>query len=322
MTATESREPTVLPPVIAVVGATGSGKTALAIALAERFGGEIINTDSLQVYRYLDIGTAKPTREEQGRVRHHLIDVVNPDEPFSAGAYVTHAEGVLAALGKAGRLAILCGGTGLYFRALIDGLAEVPSIPAEVRQDVEARAQRHGTPTLHAELARLDAETAATLHPNDLARVSRALEVVLATGMSIGHYRRQVGSPPLSGPVLHVGWDWPRTDLYAAINRRVEAMLASGWIDEVRQVLARGYASDAKPLRSIGYREIVEHLTDGRAAQTLTPDIQQRTRNYAKRQLTWFRHQTQVDWFPPGAVDDAVRRVEAFLEARATRAQT
>jgi tRNA dimethylallyltransferase len=288
----------------------------LAVELAVRFGGEIINTDSLQVYRYLDIGTAKPTPGEQAQARHHLIDLVNPDEAFSAGAYVAHAQAVLAALAQAGRVAILCGGTGLYFRALTEGLAEVPAIPADVRQAVETRLKAQGTPALHAELARLDPVGAAKLHPNDSARISRALEVVLATGTPIGRYRDDQSTAPPLGAVLHVGWGWDRAALYQTINRRVETMLAGGWIDEVRQVLARGYAPDAKPLRSIGYREIVEHLAGARAADTLAPDIQQRTRNYAKRQLTWFRHQTRVDWFSPGAADAVLRRVEAFLNTQ------
>lgn len=301
------------PPVLAVAGPTGSGKTALAVELAERFGGEIINTDSLQVYRHLDIGTSKATAAERARAVHHLLDVVEPGEPFSAGDYVARARAVLARLAERGRAAILCGGTGLYFRALTEGMAEVPPVPEAVRREVAMRLLRLGTPACHAELARLDPERAARLHPNDTARIARALEVVLATGVPLSAWLRRGTMPGVTGPLLHVGWRWERPALYARINRRVEAMLAQGWVDEVRRVLAMGVPKDAKPLRAIGYREIVEYLDGRRSLASLSADIQQRTRRYAKRQLTWFHHQAQVEWFSPDQHGALLRRVEAFL---------
>jgi tRNA dimethylallyltransferase len=302
-----------LPRAIAVVGPTGSGKTALAVRLAERLGGEIVGTDSLQVYRGLDIGTAKPSAEERARAAHHLIDMVAPDEPFSAGAYVDAALPVLRRLAAERKPAILCGGTGLYFRALTQGLAPVPPVPPDVRRQVTARAARDGTPVLHAELARLDPAAAARLHPNDTARVSRALEVVLATGVPLSRYREAEAAPPPLGAVLHIGLDWERAELYGRLERRTVDMLRRGWIEEVRAVLALGYAPDCKPLRAIGYREIVEHLRGGRDAGTLADEIARRTRNYAKRQLTWFRHQARVEWFPPAAPDAALERAGAYL---------
>jgi tRNA dimethylallyltransferase len=304
-------------PLIAVVGATGSGKTALAVELAVRLGGEIVNTDSLQVYRHLDIGTAKPTAEERARAVHHLLDVVDPDQPFSAADYVSRARAALARLAAEGRTAILCGGAGLYFRALTEGLADVPEIPAAVRGEVQARLARLGTPACHAELARLDPVRAARLHPNDTARVSRALEVVLATGEPLSGYH---GRPPRAPAraILRVGLAWERAELYARLDRRVTAMLAAGWIDEVRRLLGMGFPAHLKPLRAIGYREIVEHLEGRRTADSLAPAIQQRTRNYAKRQLTWFRHQAAVHWFPPGHPEAVVSQAEAFL-AQASR---
>jgi len=309
-----------VPPIVAVVGPTGSGKSALAVELAARFGGEIINTDSLQVYRHLDIGTAKPSQAEQARAVHHLIDVVNPDEQFSAGEYVTRAQAVLARLADAEHPAVLCGGTGLYFRALTEGLAAMPAIPTAVKQQVAQQLRELGAPACHAELARLDPERAAALHPNDSARIGRALEVVLATGMPIGRYHGHPSPMGLPlGAVLYVGWQWERPALYAHINRRVEEMLAAGWVDEVRQVFAMGYSPHAKPLRSIGYREISEYLVGERHAESLAPDIQQRTRNYAKRQLTWFRHQARVDWYRPGQLEDVLRRVEGFLGQAGSR---
>jgi tRNA dimethylallyltransferase len=242
-----------------------------------------------------------------------LLDVVDPDQPFSAADYVREARAILARLHARGRAAILCGGTGLYFRALTEGLADVPEIPGPVRQEVAARIARIGTPACHAELARLDPVAAARLHPNDKARVSRALEVVLATGQPLSGYHARPPSTP-GATLLHVGLEWERAELYDRLDRRVTAMLAGGWIDEVRRVLGMGFPPQAKPLRSIGYREIVEHLQGRRGADTLAPAIQQRTRNYAKRQLTWFRHQATVHWFAPGSTEAVLRDVRTFLE--------
>ncbi len=309
---TSSARTTVSHPMIAVVGPTGSGKTALALELAERLGGEILNTDSLQVYRYLDIGTAKPGADERARAAHHLLDVVDPDQPFSAADYVRHARPILARLRAQGRVAILCGGTGLYFRALTEGMSEVPDISQAVREAVADRVARQGAPAGHAELARLDPERAAQLHPNDTARVRRALEVVLATGTPLSVYHARPVADAAT-PILHVGLSWNRAELYARLDSRVLEMLAAGWIDEVSRVLGMGFAPHLKPLCAIGYREIVEHLLEQRDMDTLAPAIQQRTRNYAKRQLTWFRHQTAVRWFPADAMDRVVQEARAFL---------
>ncbi len=299
---------------LAVVGPTGSGKSELAIALAERFGGEIVNTDSLQVYRRLDIGTAKPTPEQRARVPHHLLDVVEPDQPFSAGAYVAQARAVIARLEGAGKLPVLCGGTGLYFRALLQGMANIPPVPAAIRDAVLERLERDGLAAAHAELARVDPAAARRIHPNDPARIARGLEVFEATGTPLSAYQRR-GWLEGGSRCLSVGFRWERAELYARINARVAAMLAGGLVEEVRRVLALGFAPTLKPLQSIGYREVVEYLAGGRPESSLLPAIAQRTRHYAKRQLTWFRQHPGIHWAAPGDLDGVAAQVRRFLDA-------
>jgi tRNA dimethylallyltransferase len=303
--------------VIGVVGPTASGKSALALELAERFGGEIVSTDSLQVYRFLDIGTAKPGPMERARVPHHLIDLVNPDESFSAGAYVRAAREVLADLGRHGRVPILCGGTGLYFRALVQGLAAIPPVPDHIRKDVQFLAEREGLSACHRELARVDPDSAARLHPHDSQRILRALEVFRGTGRPLSAYQRGAPFGPAPRGLISVGIAWDRAALRERIVQRVRKMLDSGWIDEVRQVLAMGYSPRLKPLQSIGYREIVEHVEGRRAADGLVAAIATRTRQYAKRQMTWFRADPGIWWVAPGQEGDLFRAVERFLEAGA-----
>jgi tRNA dimethylallyltransferase len=309
-----------LPPLVAVVGPTASGKSGLALELAEAVGGEIVNTDSLQVYRHFDIGTAKPTPAERARVPHHLIDVAEPNEPYSAGRYVEDASAVLAGIVARGRVPILCGGTGLYYRALTQGLADIPPVPAPVLAALEARLAAEGSAALHAELARVDAAAAASIHPNDPLRIARALAVFESAGRPLSDYRQERPFRAGAGRLLAVGLRWERARLYERVNARVRSMLAAGWAQEVRGLLACGYGPTLKPMRAIGYRELAAWLLaggdpEGGVPEALAEDIAQRTRRYAKRQLTWFRRHPEVRWVPPGqaaalqaAVRDFVRR--------------
>ena len=301
-------------PMIAVVGPTGSGKSELALRLAERFGGEIVNTDSLQVYRTLDIGTAKPEAAERARVPHHLLDVVNPDEPFSAGEYVRAARRVLADLARRRRVPVLCGGTGLYFRALVQGIADIPDVSAAVRDAVAARLAKLGPEALHAELGRVDPASAARIHPRDAQRIARALEVAEATGRPLSAYQAQQPFRPAAGGVLSVGFAWERAALYRRLDARVEAMLRRGLVAEVEGILARGFAPDVKPLKSIGYLEAVACLQGRLPREALAAAIQVRTRHYAKRQVTWFKRHPEVYWAAPGDWEGVARRVGEFLE--------
>jgi len=299
--------------IIAVVGPTGSGKSALALALAQRLGGEILNTDSLQVYRGLDIGTAKPTAQERALVPHHLLNRVTPDEIYSAGTYAREAGVVLDRLAAQGRPAILCGGTGLYFRALLEGLAHIPPVSDQAKAQAQALLQAEGAPGLHRQLAQMDPPGAARLHPHDTARLLRALEVLYTTGKPLWTFYVEAATPGRPEPVLQLGLDWERAVLYQRINQRVEAMLAAGWVEEVQGLLAQGYSPNLKPLQAIGYREICQMLAGQMAPQALAPAIMQRTRHYAKRQLTWFRANPAIVWAPPLAQDLLLAQAEAFI---------
>ncbi|HKI97237.1 MAG TPA: tRNA (adenosine(37)-N6)-dimethylallyltransferase MiaA [bacterium] len=316
--------PDALPPLVAVVGATASGKSGLALALAEALDGEIVNTDSMQVYRYFDIGTAKPTLAERERVPHHLIDVVEPDDVYSAGRYVADAQAAIAGIVARDRVPILCGGTGLYYRALVLGLVQVPPVPAAVQAAVEARVGA-GSEAAYQLLAAVDAEAAASIHPNNPVRIARALAVYEATGRPLSAWRRE--QPFLREParVFAVGVRWERAALYERIDRRVREMLAAGWVDEVQALLARGYGPELKPMQAIGYREIAEWLGAGGQPDMPEPAeplaavaerIARRTRQYAKRQLTWFRRHPEVHWAEPEGSEAIVGAVRNFLPRR------
>lgn len=299
---------------LAVVGPTGSGKSELAVQLAERLGGEVVSTDSMQVYRGFDIGTAKPAAALRARAPHHLIDVTEPDQPYSAGRYVADATSVIARLEAQGRVPVLCGGTGLYFRALLFGLAEIPDIPAAVRDRVVELVARRGSEACHQELARHDPRAAERLHPHDSARIMRALEVVLATGETIETFRRRRPFQREAAHVFSVGYRWERAELYRAIDGRVARMLEQGWVAEVRGLLASGVGPALKPMRSIGYREICALLAGERAEPGLAQDIAQRTRHYAKRQNTWFNRHPDIYWSAPGHAGPILQQARNFLK--------
>jgi tRNA dimethylallyltransferase len=290
-------------PLIAVVGPTAAGKSALALRLARELRSEIVSCDSLQVYRGLDIGSAKATPEERAAVPHHLLDVVDPDALFSAAEYARLARAAIADVDGRGRVPIVVGGTGLYLRALLFGLFEGPARDEAFRARLAGVAVRRGTGRLHRLLARVDPESAARIAPADQVRVVRALEVLRATGRPLGAHHRG-GAPALEGFRVHVvGIAPPRDLLRAAVVRRTDEMFARGLLGEVRGLLDRGYAPDLRPLQAIGYRQAVEVVLGRRDEAEARRDIVAATMRYAKRQLTWFRHQTDASWSetPDGA---------------------
>lgn len=301
------------PKLIVVCGPTAAGKTSVGIELAAALGGEIISADSMQVYRYMDIGTAKPTSAERAAAAHHLIDVVDPDEPFDAARYALLAREKVAELHRRGRVPLVVGGTGLYIKALLHGLFRSDVCDPALRRRLAAEVEAGGIWRLHARLAACDPETASRLHPNDTTRVLRALEVFEATGRPISAFHRAHRFTEDPFDALVIGLDVGRERLYERIDRRVDAMLAAGFEEEVRGLLARGYGPDLKPMQSIGYSHmsalIAGRIDRAEAVRTLKRD----TRRFAKRQLTWFRATPGIAWLPPEQAADVAQRCRAFL---------
>ncbi len=284
------------PKIVIILGPTASGKTDLAVRLAERFGGEIVNADSMQVYRGMDIGTAKPSQELRRRVPHHLIDIVAPDRNFSAADFRNEAVRVIADITSRGKTVFMVGGTGLYIKALLQGLVDSPSGAGAVRRELEERAGRVGNEPLLQELAAVDPVTAGRLHPNDLVRIVRALEVYRLTGRPISLERGDHGFAGDFYSTLKIGLSVERGELYERIDRRVDKMIAEGLESEVKTLLDQGFSSTLKAMRAIGYRQICAYLAGEYGLDEAIRLIKRDTRHYAKRQMTWFKTDQKIYW--------------------------
>lgn len=296
-------------PVAAIVGPTASGKSDLALSIADRFSGEIVNYDSVQIFRHFNIGTAKPSLEARRRVPHHLIDIREPSELFTAGDYQREARRVLDEIRGRKRLPVLVGGTGLYLRAVTDGLFDGPSRSLYWRNRLEAIAEKKGREQLHRLLARLDPLAASRIAPRDKPKLIRALEVRLVTGKPISeHFREEPGQPLEDFKVLMIGLNPDREALFRRIDERVCQMFRAGLVDEVRKLLATGVPRDAKPLESIGYRHVLAHLDGSMSLEEMISLTQRDTRRYAKRQMTWFRSQQDVHWFGGTGDDEEIKK--------------
>jgi tRNA dimethylallyltransferase len=285
-------------PILALVGPTASGKTALAIELAELFEAEIVNADSRQVYRGLDIGSAKPTVEQQRRVRHHLLDVVEPDEPFDCARFERLAEEAIADIRRRGKRVLVVGGTGLYVRVLRGGLFRGPARHPELRAALETR-ERARPGTLHAELAAVDPASAARLHPNDRVRLIRALEVYHLTGVPISAWQASHGFREGKEPMVLIGVDPGRTALRERIAARCRQMVEAGLIEEIRSLYERGFSPTLPSLQSLGYREIGAFVRGETDYRTAIERMVQATGRFAKRQRTWFRREPVAHWLLP-----------------------
>jgi len=283
------------PLLIAVVGPTGSGKTALSLALGQHFGGEIVNCDSLALYRGFEIGTAKPGVDERAHAPHHLLDVVEPATVFTAGDYAQAARRVVAEIAARGRLPIVVGGTGLYLRAFLEGLFAGPKRSEELRQRLREIAGRNGSPYLHRMLVRLDTAAARKIHVNDAPKLIRALEVCLQSRHKMTELWQR-GREPLSGfRILRIGLDPERAALYERINQRARRMFDSGLVEETGKLVGR-YGASIPQLQSLGYREALQLLRGEVDRESAIAAAQQAHRNYAKRQMTWFRREPEVHW--------------------------
>jgi tRNA dimethylallyltransferase len=289
--------------VLFIAGPTASGKTRLGIETALAAGAEIVNGDSQQVYRGLDIGTAKPTPEQRAAVTHHLVDICGPEEIYSAGRFHRDAGDVLHRLGAAGVPAIVVGGSGLYLRSIITGLSALPEADAALRKELHEQARMHGTAPLVAELARMDPETAAAIDICNVQRLVRAIEVCRLTGKPYSQVKlATLVVPPWRSRVICL--DWERSRLYARIEARVDTMIEAGLVGEVRGLLDAGVPSTAHAFRSVGYKEAIGYLNGNLGFDAMVSSIKQSTRNYAKRQLTWFRHQPDVCMYPISGEQD------------------
>jgi tRNA dimethylallyltransferase len=293
-------------PLLVVVGPTAAGKTALAIAVARLAGAEIVGADASQVYRGMDVGTGKATAAELGDVRHHLVDVVDPDAPFDAALYARLADAAIADIRARGRQVVVCGGTGFYLRALLQGLCEAPPVDATIREDLRARIAAGELPAMHAELAAVDPTAAARIAPRDRQRVERALGVYLATGRPLTAWQSAQAATGPRHPHVLVGLDVPSDALKARIAARVDAMIAAGFVAEVRRLLDAGYDPALPSFGALGYRHLAAHVRGDLPLDEARRRTLHDTERYARRQRTWFRALPDVTWWPAPPPDGAV----------------
>jgi len=306
------------PPPLLLLGCTATGKSAVAMDLARRLGAEILSVDSMQVYRRMDIGTAKPSRQERASIRHHMIDVVEPSESFSVARFVAMADRVLATASAAGQRLVVVGGTPLYLMGLAYGLFDGPAADAGFRQEFRRRAEAHGLPALHAELARVDPQAAERIHPNDAKRIERALEVWRLTGRPLSEQQVQWSGDRMRYPFTVVGIRRDRDDLNRRINARAREMMRQGLLEEVRMLRAEPAGLSEQARQALGYAEIIDHLDGKCDLEEAVERIKIHTRQFAKHQRTWYRKFATAKWVdasvdePTGAIVD---RVMAILHA-------
>lgn len=298
---------------IAVVGPTASGKTALAVRIAQRWGAEIVGVDASQVYRGMDIGTGKATPDELCGVRHHLIDVADPGEAFDAQRFVALADAAIAEIRGRGQRVVLCGGTGLYLRALLEGLSEVPPVDPAVSQALRARIDAGEVEALHRELAQVDPTAAARIAPRDKQRVERALSVARSTGRTLSDWHAAAAAQTPRHTARFIGLAWPRAELDARIDARVRQMFSCGLVDEVRGLLDSGLDPSARALKALGYVQCVTLLKGACTLDEAVAETALRSRQYARRQETWFRAMAGITWWAPPVAD---AEVAAYLAER------
>ncbi len=302
------------PQLLIILGPTGVGKSEAAFWIALEAGGEIINADSQQVYRYMDIGTAKPGLEQRKRVAHHLIDIINPDDEFNVALFRQMALNIAQEIWSRGKKVIVCGGTGLYIRSLLHGLFIGPSKNPAVRSRLEKEAQEKGLDRLYERLRHMDPEATNRIHPHDRQRIIRALEVFEVTGKPMSQWQKEHGFKESPFDALKIGLNRDREELYALIDRRCDEMIAHGLVEEVRGLLEKGYSPSLNSMKSVGYRHIGLYLSGKMSLESALSLMKRDTRRLAKRQLTWFRADKEIRWFHPEEKRDKVlEAVKSFL---------
>lgn len=302
-----------LPKIVVICGPTGVGKTGFAIAVARRFNAEVVGADSMQIYRYMDIGTAKPTAQEKASAAHHMVDIIDPDQNFDAAVYAQQARACIDNLISNKKLPLVVGGTGLYIKSLIYGLAKGAPTDSAIRHRLQLELSQSGLAGMYEQLVQVDPEAAHRIHPNDRYRILRALEVYRITGQSIDEHHKAHGFRYPRFDVLTLGLTMPREQLYERINRRVDHMLSEGLKDEVQQLLDRGYTARLKSMQSLGYRHMIAHLQGGMPWSQTVEALKRDHRRYAKRQLTWFKAHEGVHWLAPHQTEAAIELIDGFI---------
>lgn len=302
-------------PLIVIAGPTASGKTGLSISLAKALDGEIVSADSMQIYKYMNIGTAKPTEEEKDGIPHHMMDILEPDVNFSVADYCEMAHKVIEGIHSRGKVPILVGGTGLYIDSLVNNVDfDVDDENHEIRKELEMLAEERGVEEVHHILEEIDPETAKKYHPNNLRRVIRAIEFYRVTGKRISDHAKEEKS--LRYDVVYFCIDWDREVLYERINKRVDIMVEDGLVDEVKNLLKKGYDKNSTAMQGIGYKEFYGYLDGIKTLEETLEEIKQGSRRYAKRQLTWFRRNKSIHWITPSdhMTEDALEIINKLLK--------
>jgi tRNA dimethylallyltransferase len=303
-------------PLVIICSPTATGKTELAIELASICGGEIISADSLQVYRYMDIGTAKPSNEQKNKVKHYMIDVVNPDEEFNAAIYTGQARLVIDNLIRQGKPVFVVGGTGLYIRALLRGIIDTPAVDDKIRNHYRDLLNLHGKEYLFKLLQQRDSQAALKINPNDSVRIIRALEVLEQSGESIIEIQKRHSFADCPYAIYKIGIQFDRQELKNRIVRRTEKMVAAGLLEEVKSLLEQGYSENLKPLQSLGYKQVIEFLRGKYDWERALHLISNDTWHYAKRQMTWFAADKEINWYDSNSIEDIKINVETFWKGK------